>query len=84
MARIIAHGRAVEVPDGAPVMDACEALGVPFGCRGGICATCLVKVVDGAENLEPPNTLEAWMDLPPDERLACQARIRGGQLTITW
>ena len=84
MAEISARGKTVTLADGAPVMDACEALGVPFGCRGGQCATCLFEVVSGAENLEPPGVLEDWMDLAPGERLACQARVRSGRVEIRW
>ncbi|MFP4500138.1 MAG: 2Fe-2S iron-sulfur cluster-binding protein [Candidatus Hydrogenedentota bacterium] len=82
MAKVVLDGRSIEVPDGAAIMDACELLGVPFGCRGGICATCAVQVVAGAENLEPPNEMERWMDLFPGERLACQARIRAGTVVL--
>jgi ferredoxin len=84
MAEIHARGKTVHLEDGAPVMDACETLGVPFGCRGGQCATCLFIVVSGAENLAPPGVLEEWMELAPGERLACQARIRSGRVEILW
>lgn len=78
MATLIIQGRAEEIPDGAPIMDACESLGVRFGCRGGQCAECLITILEGKENVEPPNVLETWMNLEPDQRLACQARIRSG------
>ena len=78
MARLIIQGRTGNVPDGAPIMDTCESLGVHFGCRGGQCGECLITVLEGQENLEPPNTLEQWMRLETGQRLACQARIRSG------
>lgn len=64
-------------------MDACEALGVHFGCRGGQCAECLITILEGAENIEQPNDLEKWMNLEPGQRLACQARIRSGTVIAT-
>lgn len=78
LAKVIINGCTEEIPDGAPIMDACESLGVHFGCRGGQCAECLITILQGEENVEPPNVLEKWMNLDPNQRLACQARIRTG------
>lgn len=69
---------------------ALKALGYPIqsGCAGyGYCADCLVTVVEGAENVEPPTYDERRMigfvfhdrryyD-PTPARLACQLRITG-------
>ena len=49
-----------------------------FGCRTGICGTCLIEVLDQTEGaLPPPNELEAesldlYAPLNPKARLACQ------------
>ena len=52
-----------------------------FGCRTGICATCLVKVVKGMENLPPVSEEEAEvLELETDNpqyRLACQLHLTG-------
>jgi adenylate cyclase len=74
--------------DGETLMAAAERLGYawPTLC-GGIadCTTCNVKVVNGAENLEPVGPVEAaaLLRLPVLAsragiiRLACQAKVHG-------
>lgn len=84
MNRIIIDGREVALDEGEPIKLACETLGVPFGCESGICATCVIVVELGMENLLPPNDLEKAMRLRENERLACQARMRAGDVTATW
>ena len=47
-----------------------------------LCATCRVKVVEGAENLSPMSTKEKvslryHLSMSPRVRLACQARVLG-------
>lgn len=53
---------------------------IPFGCRNGICATCLVDIVEAdgklAEPLEEEQlTLEICAPDNPKARLACQLNI---------
>lgn len=53
---------------------------VLFGCRNGICATCLIEVIEGGENLPPPgederDTLEMVAPHNPHARLACQLKL---------
>lgn len=55
---------------------------VLFGCRTGICGTCVVRVVEGAEALPPPDEdereiLELFADGDEHARLACQIDVRG-------
>lgn len=50
-----------------------------FGCRTGICATCLCEV-EG--EVEPPDEdeqeiVEIWADGDPKARLACQLKCTG-------
>jgi ferredoxin len=63
---------------GVPVANSCGAVGV--------CARCVVRVLDGAAALSPMTTIEARVTrdrkCAPDERLACQA-IVGGDCTVT-
>lgn len=70
------------VPDESPIREACEALGVPFGCRSGFCTTCRIEIIEGAENLAPPNVQERTHGFPPNERLACQTVIKKGTVKI--
>ncbi len=52
-----------------------------FGCRTGICATCLVRVIEGMEHLPPVSEEEAEvLELETEDpqcRLACQLHLNG-------
>lgn len=78
MATIRFEGDDAEVEDGSSVGDACEELGMVFGCHDGECGTCRSSVLEGMENLEPRNKAELEKDLDDDERLACQCKIISG------
>lgn len=58
---------------GAPVGNSCGAV--------GICGRCVLTVIEGAESLSPRTTLEERLaqrgGLVDEERLACQAVVRG-------
>lgn len=90
MARIIfvEDDTEIEVEDGTLLQDAIEEAGasIEFGCREGECATCIIDVVSGAENLPPVNENEeiTLMDEERERgvRLACQLRILGGTIKI--
>ncbi len=75
-----------DVEDGERIAEACEEMGVPFACTEGVCGTCVIEVVEGMENLNPPTQEE--MDFLGDdtckERLACQCRLKGNTITITF
>ena len=80
-------GERVELEDESPIAHACEEAGVPFACTEGICGTCIVEVVEGMENLTPPT--EAETDFLGEfgtskERMACQCKIKCGQVKITF
>lgn len=65
---------AAAVKNGVRVMHACGAQ--------TLCATCRVKVTEGAENLSPISTKEKLslryhLSMSPRVRLACQARVLG-------
>lgn len=81
-------GIEVEVPDGTSLKDACDQhdAAIPFGCREGACATCVIAINEGSEFLNPLTDNEE-MTLLPDEledgvRLACQCVISGGRVSI--
>jgi 2Fe-2S ferredoxin len=66
------------------LLDLARRAGAPLGnsCGGvGICARCKVRVLTGAENLSPPTSIETRFgtarNFAPDERMACQAVVRG-------
>lgn len=47
-----------EFPDGAPLQNAIDSskADIMFGCREGSCATCMIEVLSGRENLSRPPT----------------------------
>jgi len=79
-------GEEVELDDGAPIAEACEEAGVPFACTEGVCGTCVIEIKEGKENLSNPTQEEKDFlgDGTTDERLACQCRIKCGQVRISF
>jgi ferredoxin len=82
--------KTAEAKSDETVLDVARRAAVPLGnsCGGiGICARCKVRVVAGAENLTPPTTVEArWSaarGFAEDERMACQAVVRGDCVVTT-
>ncbi len=76
-------GRTVRLPPEASVLEGLRAAGIPHAavCGGrGRCTTCRVRVLAGAEDLAPPNEVEAQalarIGAQPGVRLACQLRPR--------
>lgn len=75
---------ASEVKEGKSLAIELDASSSPllFGCRTGVCGTCLVEVQQGYESLPPPDAdeqelLEVLTD-HPRARLACQLDVRCG------
>ena len=81
-------GVTVTVPAGTRVIEISDKLnsGIIYGCREGDCGTCLMKVVQGMENLSEPSALEARVlgehFAGRDARLACQAQALGGEIVV--
>ena len=86
MGKLIANGEdEIELVDGERIKDACEELGVPFACEEGICGTCVIEVEEGMENLS--EFTEEEQDFIGDEgteRLACQCKLMGGCVKISF
>lgn len=75
----------VEIADGEPIASACEEAGVPFACTEGVCGTCVVEVKEGMENLSPfTREEEDFLGEMDRERLACQCKIKGGCVKISF
>lgn len=79
-----AGGEVVHAPRGFSVLEASRLGGIPHYsvCGGkGQCSTCRVQIIDGAENLPPPEPMEQKtlnrIGATPDVRLACQLRPTG-------
>ncbi len=79
-----ASGQQLLVPSGQTLLDALEANEIPImsGCRMGMCGSDPVVVIEGQENLDPPdenelNTLRR-LGLEGKARLACCCRPKAG------
>jgi ferredoxin len=73
---------AVEIPKGENLLDGVNDKGVDvkWDCKSGVCDTCKVRVLEGMENLNPPNENEINMlgDLiKQGYRLSCQVTANG-------
>ena len=62
MAILKTKNRKVEIKDGDSISNASEELGVLMACKDGTCKECIIKVVEGMENL---SELTEWMETPP-------------------
>jgi ferredoxin len=85
MAKIIFNDTQEEtdLPDDSPIIEACEAAGVPFACTEGVCGTCVIMVLEGMENLSEFNQAEEdFLGEMDQERLACQCRLKGGCVKV--
>lgn len=75
----------VELPDNSEISEACEDAGLPFACSEGVCGTCVIKVTKGMENLTPFTQEEIdFLGEEADERLACQCKIKEGNVEISF
>jgi 2Fe-2S ferredoxin len=80
-------GLSAEARTDESVLDVARRAGAPLGnsCGGvGVCARCRVRVVEGAENLSAPTSVETRFSrgFSEGERMACQAVVQGA-LTVT-
>ena len=71
----------IEVDQGYPLIDMCDTYdtSILFGCRDGACGACMIRVLQGAENMSKMEENERdfleTMAAQDNERLACQCRI---------
>ncbi|WP_100934689.1 2Fe-2S iron-sulfur cluster-binding protein [Candidatus Chlamydia corallus] len=76
-----------ELEDNSDIIDSCESAGIPFACTEGVCGTCVIEVLEGQDNLSSFTEAENdFLGEPEDsnERLACQCRIKGGCVKVTF
>jgi ferredoxin len=81
-------GKVAFVAPGTTVLAASRAAGLAIatGCTRGMCGTDVVRIVEGAAGLRPPEppergTLER-MGLAPEYRLSCSARLERGCVRV--
>ena len=76
----------IEVEDGTKLDVLDGQCSVLFACKDGVCGSCLVNVIEGLENLEPPTdtektTLES-LGASENQRLLCQVVIKEGEIKV--
>lgn len=84
MAKLIIDSEEHNLPDGSPIDALCEDAGIPFCCNSGVCGTCKVEVLEGAQNLSELTQEEKDMGLDLNNRLSCQCSIKSGTVKITY
>lgn len=80
-----AKGRpSLDVPAGSNLMNVLleHDVAVASSCGGeGVCCKCVIKVINGAQNLSPANEIEKDLkeihDLSKNERVSCQTTVLG-------
>jgi len=63
-----------------------KAFDEKINCRGnGLCGTCVVEVVEGADKLSPPTRREQFKlkGQPASRRLSCQCQVMGDVICVT-
>ncbi len=63
-------------------METAADLGVLFGCLSGVCGKCATTVLSGLNNLSALTEAEKVMNLEPNRRLMCQAKINKGTVKL--
>ena len=84
MAKFIIDNVEHEISDGTLLAEICEKSGVPFSCNSGVCGTCQIEILEGAENLGELNQEEKDLAMDQNHRLACQCRIRQGLVKVKY
>lgn len=84
MAELFIDNIKYEVPDGKQIAAACEAAGIPFSCNSGVCGTCQIEILEGADNLNELNKEELDLGQDRNHRLGCQCAILKGVVKVTY
>jgi len=86
--RIKNEGTVIEVPDGADLKNYLKDTGISFGCERGECGVCICAISKGGDNVERKSQREeltlAKIGAYPTQRLACQLRIKKGEIEIEY
>lgn len=84
MAKLIIDNEEYNLPDGTPIDAICENAGIPFCCYSGVCGTCKVEILEGAENLNELAEEENDLGMDRNNRLSCRCSIKSGTVKITY
>jgi 2Fe-2S ferredoxin len=88
--RFLPSGESVRVVVGVTLHEAIRRAGLPIASAcgaDGVCGRCAVEVRAGAPGLSPETPEEERLKLrnrvDPRARLACRARLTGGEVAVT-
>ncbi len=84
MAKLLIDNIEHELPDGACLAETCERAGIPFSCNSGVCGTCQIEILEGADCLDEPNQEELDLGMDRNHRLSCQCKILKGTVKVTY
>ena len=85
MPKLILNDEEFELEENQPIKAVCEDAGVPFACEEGVCVTCVVEVEEGMENLSAFTEEEVdFLGEQDCERLACQCKIKSGEVKLKY
>lgn len=73
-----------DIEDGASIAEVCETAGIPFSCNSGVCGTCQIEIIEGAECLNELNREENELAMDRNHRLSCQCKILSGVVKVTF
>jgi len=82
MATLKYQDKEFQLEDNSKIEETCKDLGVPFNCKNGTCGTCIVEVTQGEDNLSDLNEKEKSLALDKTHRLACQCKIKSGEVEV--
>ncbi len=84
---IVVDGKRHEITMGADdrILDVAlnAGLDLPFSCRGGVCCTCRVKVMEGTVAMDKNFALEPW-EMDQGFVLSCQAKPTSERLVVSY
>lgn len=84
---IVVDGKRHEITMGANerILDVAlnAGLDLPFSCRGGVCCTCRVKVMEGTVAMDKNFALEPW-EMQQGFVLSCQAHPTSERLVVSY
>lgn len=84
MAKVIIDNTEYELADNTCLAETCEKAGIPFSCNSGVCGTCQITVVEGADNLGELNKEEEDLGMDRNHRLGCQCVLLKGIVKVTF
>ncbi|MDP2654079.1 MAG: 2Fe-2S iron-sulfur cluster-binding protein [Candidatus Omnitrophota bacterium] len=84
MAKLIIDNIEHEIPDNTQIAEVCEKAGIPFSCNSGVCGTCQIEILEGADNIGELNQEELDLGMDRNHRLSCQCVLKSGVVKVTY